>query len=196
MIQHTGFQPMNNKRISVATVILAVVSSFFCFSCGKKDKQLADAVTSRDSVSVMTTRGVDMFISEDGEIRYHVIAESWKVFDKMDPPHYSLEEGVLLENLDSMMQVESSIMADTAYYYNNEEIWELRHNVHAENTKHEKFDTQLLFVNNRRNRMYSDSLIRIEQEDQVIIGHGFESNNKLTEYTIRHTEGVFPISDE
>lgn len=194
MIHTTGWQPMINRRY-LATVILAVVSSFFCLSCGNKDKQLGPAVTSRDSTSVITTRGVDMLISENGMIRYHVIAEEWKIFDKMDPPFYSMEQGVLLEILDTLMQVESKLLADTAYYMMDDEIWHLRHNVHAENIKKEEFDTNELFVDNRRNRMYSDSLIHIKQEKQIIVGHGFESNSNLTDYTIRKTEGIFPVTE-
>ena len=190
----TGQKPMINKTY-LATVILAVVSSFFCLSCSNKDKQLGPAVTSRDSTSVITTRGVDMYISENGIIRYHVIAELWKIFDKMDPPFYSMEEGVMLEILDSLMEVESMLVADTAYYLIDDEIWHLRHNVHAENIKNEEFDTPELFVNNRSNRMYSDSIIHIRQEKQILVGHGFESNSNLTEYTIRKTEGVFPVTD-
>ncbi len=194
MIHTTGQQPMI-KRTYLATVILAVVSSFFCLSCSNKDKQLGPAVTSRDSTSVITTRGVDMLISENGVIRYHVIAEEWKIFDKMNPPFYSMEEGVLLEILDSLMQVESKLVADTAYYMIDDEIWHLIHNVHAENIKKEEFDTNELFVDNRRSRMYSDSLIHIKQDRQIIVGHGFESNSNLTEYTIRKTEGVFPVTE-
>ena len=182
-------------RTHLATVILAVGASFFCLSCSTRDKQFGPAVTSRDSTSVITTRGVDMLVSENGIIRYHVIAEEWKVFDKMDPPFYSMEQGVLLEILDSLMQVESMLEADTAYYMINEEKWHLRHNVHAENIQNEEFDTQELFVNNRSNKMYSDSLIRIRQDKQIIVGRGFESNSSLTEYTIRKTEGVFPVTD-
>jgi LPS export ABC transporter protein LptC len=194
MIQTTGLEPMI-KRTYLATVILAVVSSFFCLSCSNKDKQLGPAVTSRDSTSVITTRGVDMLISENGMIRYHVIAEEWKIFDKMKPPFYSMEEGVMLEILDSLMQVESKLVADTAYYMIDDEIWHLISNVHAENIRNEEFDTPELFVNNHTNRMYSDSVIHIRQEKQIIVGHGFESNGNLTEYTIRKTEGVFPITD-
>ena len=194
MIHTTGWQPMIN-RTYLATVILAVVSSFFCLSCGNRDKQLGPAVTSRDSTSVVTTFGVDMLISEQGVVRYHVIAEEWKYFDKMDPPIYSMEQGVLLEILDSLMQVESMIEADTAYYMINDELWHLRHNVHAENIKNEEFDTPELFVNNNTKKMYSDSIIHIRQERQIIVGHGFVSNSNLTEYTIRKTEGVFPITD-
>ena len=182
-------------RMYLATAVLAVVSSFFCLSCGNKDKQLGPAITSRDSTSVVTTCGVDMLISENGVIRYHVIAEEWKIFDKMKPPFYSMEEGVMLEILDSLMQVESKLVADTAYYMIDDEIWHLISNVHAENIRNEEFDTPELFVNNHTNRMYSDSVIHIKQEKQIIVGHGFDSNQNLTEYTIRKTEGIFPITE-
>ena len=194
MTPDTGLRPMK-YRTYLTTVIIAVVMSFFGTSCGKKDKQLGDAITNRDSASVMTTRGVDMYISEEGIIRYHVIAEEWKYFDKLKPQLYSMEQGILLEILDSLMQVESLLEADTAYYNLDEELWHLRHNVHAENIQQEEFDTQELYVNNNQDRMYSDSLIRIKQDRQLIVGHGFESNGNLTKYTIRKTEGVFPITE-
>ena len=194
MIYSIGPEPRKN-RTYLATVILAVVSSFFCFSCGDRGKQLGAAITSRDSTSWVTTMGVDMLISENGVIRYHVIAEEWKIFDKMDPPFFSMEQGVYLEVLDSLMQPESTLRADTAYYMNESKLWHLIHNVHAQNIKNEEFDTQELYVDNRTDKMYSDSLIHIRQDKQIIIGHGFESNSNLTEYTIRHTEGVFPVTD-
>ena len=194
MIHTTGLEPMINRKY-LATVILAVVSSFLCLSCGNRDKQLGPAVTSRDSTSVITTRGVDMLISENGIIRYHVIAEEWEIYDKMNPPFYSMKQGVMLEILDSLMEVESMIVADTAYYMIDDEIWHLIKNVHAENIQNEEFDTPELFVNNRSNRMYSDSIIHIKQEKQIIAGHGFESNTSLTEYTIRKTEGIFPVTE-
>ena len=156
---------------------------------------MGQAVTNRDSTSVVTTLGVDMLISEEGVVRYHVIAEEWMWFDKMVPEIYSMEKGVMLEVLDSLMQVESKLVADTAYYLKKEETWHLIGNVHAENIKNEEFDTPELFVNNRTNRMYSDSIIHIKQEKQIIVGHGFNSNQNMTEYTINKTEGIFPITE-
>ena len=43
--------------------------------------------------------------------------------------------------------------------------------------------------------IYSDKFIRIEQEDKIITGYGFESNQELTEYQIRNTTGIFTIED-
>jgi len=192
MQRHTGFEPMK-YRTYLTTAVIAVVMSFLGASCGNKEKQYATAIINRDSASVVTTYGVDMFVSENGIIRYHVIAEEWQIFDMTNPPRYSLEKGVLLEVLDTAMQVESTLVADTAYYLTDRKVWHLRHNVHAENIEKEQFDTQELFINNNEDQMYSDSLIRIRQEKQILVGHGFRSNTGLTDYTIRKTEGVFPV---
>lgn len=176
-------------------VFLTVVLSHICISCGGSGKQYAQAVTSRDSSSFVTTYGADVLISENGTVRYHVIAEEWMMFDRMNPPFWRLNKGVYLEIYDSLMQVESTLKADTAIYFNKKGLWQLRSNVHAENVDNEQFDTPELFINNTSHRIYSDSLIRISQEDRILVGVGFESNSNMTEYFIKHTKGVFPVSD-
>lgn len=192
----TGIYCQRRNLLRAATVFTAVAMSFFYTSCNRQGKQYGTAVSRRDSTAVMTTRGVSMLISENGVVRYRVIAEEWAVYDSLTPPRNIMEKGLKLELLDSLMQVEAWIESDTAYNYYSKDQWELRHDVHAENVKNEKFDTQQLYWDNRRGMIWSDSLIRIEQADQIIIGRGFESNSNMTEYTIRKTEGVFPIKDE
>ena len=194
MAQDSGLKPLSNE-LCMATVLVAVVLPFLCLSCGNKGKQFAEAITSRDSVSVMTTYGVDMLISENGAVHYHVTTDEWMVFDRMKPAYYSMEKGVYLEVYDSLMQVTSTLRADTAYYYIDNEIWKLIGNVHAQNVNDDVFDAPLLFMDNRTNRIYSEDSISIRQPDRVLKGKGFESNGNMTEYFIRHTTGIFPIRD-
>jgi LPS export ABC transporter protein LptC len=92
--------------------------------------------------------------------------------------------------------VEAVIVADTAYYYDKQELWELRGNVHIENEQDEQFDTQLLFWNQKTKRVYSDLYIRIRQQKRIITGIGFTSNQDFTNYTIRQTQGIFPVKEE
>lgn len=194
MMHDAGYRPVS-KYNSAATVILAVVLPFLCMSCSGHGKQLGEAVMNRDSTSVMTTVDVDMLISENGSVRYHVTAPEWMVFDSLEPPRYSLEKGVFLEIFDSIMQVESTLEADTAYYFTRTELWQLKGNVKARNVKGDRFDTQELFINNSNNRIYSDSAISVRQPERILNGVGFESNGNMTEYFIRHSSGVFPIRD-
>ena len=169
---------------------------FLPASCTDKGKSLGDAVTSRDSLAVMTTRGITSLVSENGFIKYRITTENWEMFDRTDPPHWSFEEGVLLEVLDSTMQVTSLVRADTAYYYDAIKLWELKGAVHAENQNAEEFDTELLYWDQRRESVYSDERICIRQARQVLYGRGFESNQDFTRYTIKSSEGVFPVEEE
>lgn len=177
------------------TAWVAVMFLLFPACSGKEQKQDIP-VTNRDSLPVMRTVGVESFISDSGVIRYKIIAEEWIVYDKLDPSFWAFEKGVYLEQFNEDFTAEATIKADTAYYYDKKKLWELRSNVHIENLKQEKFDTELLFWDEHKQEIYSDKKIRIEQADKVIIGHGFESNQQLTDYTIHNTEGIFYFEDD
>ena len=167
-------QPINivyHKNASITIVLGAMVMLLLFSSCSGKKKELGDAITERDSMAVMDTRGVN-------------------------PPYWAFEKGVYLEKFDSIFQVEASIKADTAYFFNKEELWKLMGNVHIQNLKGEQFDTELLYWDQRTQRIYSDEFIRIEQPDRIITGHGFESNQQMTVYTIRKPEGIFYVDEE
>lgn len=165
-------------------------------SCSGKKKELGAAITERDSMAVMDTRGVTTLVSDSGVTRYRIQTEEWLVFDRKEPPYWSFEKGVYLEKFDTLFQVEASIQADTAYFFNKKELWKLMGNVHIQNLKGEQFDTELLYWDQRAEKIYSDEFIRIEQPDRVITGHGFESNQQMTVYTIRKPEGIFYVNEE
>jgi LPS export ABC transporter protein LptC len=164
-------------------------------ACSGKKKQLADAIVDGDSLPTMRTVGVSSLISDSGVIRYKIVAEEWLVFDKTNPPRWAFEKGIFLEKFDEQMVVDAKIKADTAYYYDKQKLWDLRGNVMIRNLKGEKFDTEQLFWNQSTEKVYSDRFIRIEQEDKIITGYGFNSNQQFTDYTILNTAGIFPVEE-
>jgi LPS export ABC transporter protein LptC len=95
------------------------------------------------------------------------------------------------------MQLESdaTVEADYAYYNEPEERWMLRGNVKALNLEGETFETPLLFWDQKSESIYSDSSIVITRESSIIKGIGFRSNQSMTQYTILHPTGVFPIEE-
>ena len=173
-----------------------IVMLFMLSACSRKKNPMTDAITNRDSVPIMVTREVSTYVSDSGVVRYKIIAEEWKVYDRLDPSRWTFEEGVYLERYDNKLNIEATIKADTAYYYDKQELWELRGNVHIENVGDEQFDTQLLFWNQKSKQVYSDRYIRIRQQKRIITGVGFTSNQDFTQYTIKQTQGIFPIKEE
>lgn len=182
--------------LNITVVTWAAVMFLLFPACTSNKKGANIPVTNRDSLPVMQTLGVESYISDSGVIRYKIIAEEWNIYDKLDPSKWTFEKGLYLEQFNEEFTPEATIQADTAYYYDQKKLWELRGNVHIENQKNEKFDTELLFWDEYKHSVYSEKKIRIEQADKVIVGYGFESNEELTDYVIHNTEGIFYIEDD
>ena len=90
-------QPINivyHKNASITIVLGAMVMLLLFSSCSGKKKELGDAITERDSMAVMDTRGVTTLVSDSGVTRYRINTEEWLVFDRKNPPYWAFEKGV------------------------------------------------------------------------------------------------------
>ncbi|MBC8591827.1 LPS export ABC transporter periplasmic protein LptC [Oscillospiraceae bacterium N12] len=179
------------------TIFLGIIVMLLLFSsCGGKKKDMGEAITERDSLPMMETDGVVTYISDSGVTRYKVDTEEWLVFDRKKPSYWAFEKGVYLEQFDSLMNVDASIKADTAYYFDKQKLWKLIGHVDIKNRKGERFNTELLYWNQATEKVYSDRFIRIEQPDRIITGHGFDSNQQMTIYEIKNIEGIFYVDED
>ena len=181
--------------INITAAFYAAVMFVLFPACSGKDKKLAEAISENDTLPSMKSLGVTTLISDSGITRYKIVAEEWLIHDKKNPPYWAFEKGVYLEKFDTLFRVDASIKADTAYYHEKKKLWELRGHVQILSQRGDKFQTDLLFWDEKKEKVYSDKFIQIEQEDKVIKGYGFESNQDLSEYEIKNTTGIFTIED-
>lgn len=180
---------------NITAAFLVAVMFIILPACSGKNKNLADAVSENDTLPSMTSTGVTTLISDSGITRYKIVTEEWTIFDKKNPPYWAFEKGVYLEKFDTLFHIDASIKADTAYYYEKKKLWELKGNVQIHSQRGDKFSTQQLYWDEKQKKIYSDKFIQIEQEDKMLTGYGFESNQELTEYEIKNTTGIFTIED-
>ena len=183
------------RTLNITAAFLAAVMFVLFPACSGKDKKLAEAIAENDTLPSMKSLGVTTLISDSGITRYKIVAEEWLIHDKKNPPYWAFEKGVYLEKFDTLFRVDASIKADTAYYHEKKKLWELRGHVQILSQRGDRFQTDLLFWDEKKEKVYSDKFIQIEQEDKVIKGYGFESNQDLSEYEIKNTTGIFTIED-
>ncbi|MBO5915779.1 MAG: LPS export ABC transporter periplasmic protein LptC [Bacteroidales bacterium] len=167
-----------------------------CPSCKKEKTDTIANFADRKAVPAMYVDSVTTLISDSGRIRYKVIAHTWKVFDQADEPYWYFPEGVYFERFNDSLEVESIVRGDTARYFTEQELWELKNDVLVKNLSGEQFETNLLYWSQQKHKVYSDSFIRIQQADQILTGYGFESNESLSKYKIFKIKGVFPLDVE
>ena len=106
---------------------------------------------------------------------------------------WEFPEGVYLEKFNLNLQSDATVEADYAHYNEPAQRWTLQGNVIAVNLDGERFETPLLYWDQRSESVYSDSSIVITKANSIIKGIGFRSNQEMTKYTILNPTGVFPI---
>ena len=175
------------------TIMLLVFAS-----CKKEKNELVPSISSKDSTPFMVTTGVSMLISDSGITKYRVETPEWLVFDQTENPYSYFPQGVYLEKFDTLFNIEISIKADTAYYYNKKKLWQLFGNVEVINVKqNEKLSSNELFWDEREHIIYSEQLIRFELGDgSYLYGYSFEFDQATGKYTIIEPhEGEFYIKE-
>lgn len=165
-------------------------------SCGKSNNEVVEAFSDPADVPTLKSLDVTTLVSDSGITRYRITTKEWLMFEKAKEPYWYFPQGIYVEKFDSLFNTEAFIHGDTAIFYKNKQLWELNGNVKMENIQNERFETQQLFWDQRAKRIYSDKFIHIEKEDKIIEGYGFESNEPMTKYTIRRTQGIFPVKQD
>lgn len=165
-------------------------------ACNSDQPQYVHKFKNRAVVPGMFTDSVTMLISDSGVIRYRVTSEVWKIYDKAAEPYWYYPKKVFFEKFNDSLRTESLVQSDTAKYFTRRKMWELRKNVLIVNLRGDRFETSLLYWDQLSRRIYSDSFIRIEQGDMVMMGYGFESNEQLTVYKIKKPTGDLPMDAE
>lgn len=66
----------------------------------------------------------------------------------------------------------------------------------AVSNKGEVLETELLFWSQPRDRIWSDRFVRFTHNDQIVMGTGFESDSRFSNWTIKNVTGTIYIRDE
>ncbi|MBR6551137.1 MAG: LPS export ABC transporter periplasmic protein LptC [Paludibacteraceae bacterium] len=187
-------QPLSSS--SAKRIIFLVLLALVIVGCKPRDVRLrAAAVTDRKATPVLQATDVNTIISDSGIVRYRIKAPTWQIFDKADTPYWEFPDGVYLERFDENLEPDATVEADYAFYNEPAQRWLLKGNVEALNLEGERFETSLLYWDQKSESVYSDSSIVITRESSIIKGVGFRSNQSMTQYTILRPTGVFPIKD-
>ena len=167
----------------------------FLTSCEEQKEHTAPAVFPRDSASVMTSYGVNTLISDSGIIKYRIVTERWDVNTVKNPSRWTFEKGVFLEQFDEKFHVQSYIQCDTAYYFDQMKLWELRGRVRILTKDGIRFSSEQLFWDENKHELYSYVFSRLITPDRQLQGSYFRSDEKMTRYFVSNSKGSFTKGD-
>ena len=135
---------------------------------------------------MMISYGVNTLISDSGVIKYSIVTERWEVNQNRKPSRWIFDKGLFLEQFDQRFHVESYIQCDTAYYYDESRLWELRGL---------RFSSEQLYWDELKHELYSHVYSKLVTPEREIEGSYFRSDEKMTKYYISNSKGSFVKGD-
>lgn len=165
--------------------------SLFFLACSEKKEKDTVSAYDPETIPTMKTHNDTMYISDSGRVKYKVIAQTMLVFDKAKEPYMLFPDSAYLEQYDSLMNVVTTMRADSIWNYSKKSLWKLRGDVKIRNIKGETFDSEELFWDEKTHKMYSNKYVIIHQPmRQTIRAYSFEANEDVSAYTFKRAENV------
>ena len=152
------------------TVAFSAIVILVLQSCSPSLENTATLDVERDSAAVLKSYNVTTLVSDSGITRFRVTTPEWLVFDKKAKPTWEFPQGIHLEQFDENLEVHSEVDAKKAIYYTELEEWILSDSVYAVNVDGERFESDILYVHQKEDRIFTDKYVKITQEDKIITG--------------------------
>lgn len=180
----------NNSPFFVVLVLLLVV--FSNSSCLKQGDRAKAQKMQTDTVYPEIATGVQINVTDSGRRIAQINSPLMERYAGKEP-YIEMRKGLQGLFFDKMGVKQNQLDANYGISYEKTKVIEVRNNVRLENVKGDKLTTEKLTWDQASKKIYTDQFVKIATANEVIYGHGFESNENFTVYRIFKTEGIFSI---
>jgi len=189
MINSISIQPL------YARLAFAVLGMVLFTSC-KNDPKEIDALVSKQAIQEDRAEDVTIIYSEQGRSRIRMFATEFIRNEIAKPPFVDMRKGLKVEFFDDSMNVESTLTAMYARWYEGKGNVLIRDSVVVINKKGETLRTEELIWNQDVRKFYTEKFVRINTPDQVMYGDGLEANEDFSWYRIKNPKGTVRVNKE
>lgn len=181
------------KLITISLVSLWMI--FMLFSC-KNDMETIRMLDVADTLPTMSADDIEIIYSEKGKVQVRLVSPKLVKLEG-DDEFMEFPDGFKVFFYDSNLHVRSTISANYGISYEKKDLMVARHNVVVENLdKNERLNTEELFWDRSKKRIYSDKFVRITRNDEIITGDGLESDEGFEDIEIKNPKGVIEIRED
>ncbi len=148
------------------------------------------------SLPSMTNRGIRTVYSDSGKVQLIMRAPLIETYNNNDEPYSEFREGISVVFFEGKKDSSGYATAKYARYTEKKKLWELRDSVVVLNGANDRLETEQLFWDQDKDLIYTDRFVKIINEDQTLMGTGFESDIKLNKRKIKSPSGPIYLKDE
>jgi LPS export ABC transporter protein LptC len=168
-------------------LLLLLVTLFW--SCSKTE--IKEPIEYKGPLS--EAENIEMYYTEKDMVKIKMKAPLLYEFKNQDR---EFPKGLYIEFYDENGKLESTLRANHAYYFQQENKWRGRGNVEVKNIqKDEQLNTEELFWKQPDKKIYTDQFVTIRQQGDIIFGEGLEAKEDLSEYTLNKISAELDVKE-
>ncbi len=163
--------------------------STLVFACGKAEvKEIQEYKGPLREVENM-----ELFYSESSMVKVKMRAPMVYEFLSGDR---EFPKSIHIQFYDALGNLESTLDANHAYFFKEENKWRARGDVVVKNVlKKEQLNTEELFWLPTEHKIFTEKFVTIRQQGDVIYGEGMEANEDLSDFEITRVTGDFEVKE-
>jgi LPS export ABC transporter protein LptC len=188
-INYSGFE----NRISGLIAIVPLIS-ILLLGCDNKDEKILK--TDLQNLPALTVREFETVYSDSGRIELRMRSPILEQYDNTEDPYSEFRMGIHVDVYDGQPEPTGSVTSKYAKYTKSTNVWELKDSVVVINENSDMLETEVLYWDQKKDLIYSDRFVRFTNEDQIVMGTGFESDPHLRKRKIKKVSATIYLNDE
>lgn len=152
-------------------------------------------VTSGEKLPVESSSHIETVYTNDAKITIRITAPRLDVYVG-DDPYTEFKKGLKLIFYDEQEEPKTQIECNYAINYEDTELLEAKDNVIVINKEGEELNTEHLIWDKSKHLIHTEEFVKIVTADEIIYGHGLESNEDFSEYKIMKVKGTIQLEED
>ena len=165
------------------------------FASCQNDLSKVKEIELKQKEDVEITKGAEIIYSDSAHVKAKLTAPIL-YNHKTSNPYYEMPKGIVVIFYDKQLKQTSKVTSDYAIRKENQRIVELKKNVVATNAEGKTFKSEELIWDENQKRFYSNKLVTIDTNGNLITGPGFWSNEDFSYYEIKQGSGTFNFKED
>ena len=132
-----------------------------------------------------TAEDISISYFNEDKLEFKLIASEMSQGSNENIFQYGIEVYVFDVKLDTILTIKS----DYAFQNKIDDVFEAKKNVILINNKNEQLMTEHLVWNTKSKTIYTEELVTIKTDSQIIMGYGFETDENFESYTLSNLTG-------
>jgi LPS export ABC transporter protein LptC len=180
---------------SLRAFMVFVISVTF-IRCENSIEEIEQLTIETKDLSASTSKNVYLRYSDSAKVMVKIFAPVLEQFTSKTEPYDLMPEGLTIEFLDSLGNIESQVKSNYAIHYPKQNRLELSNDVRAYNKDGVQLNSEHIIWNSKTQKITSDDFVKITTGDEIIYGDGFEANQDFNDYKISHIKGTISIDED